>query len=833
MYKYVLNSLMLLPLCLLQFSCGNGSGSGSNINNNSVSLSNISTIPVLSNTKTIARFSVDNNSNNNITLTSTSIQADGVTLDQELQDKLVDTTKCSNVTAHASCEIIITPHKLSGSFIIKMNYENKLGQRYETSKLVTYSSHVKTNNGFSYFSPPNLQKSIGNHSLYISLILAEDYSTLSVETQKLTGSTASIICPENNYLAGSICHVIIKYTNNFAQNNLSQERPQIIIKGSVKDDKRENTATINLSTGSDSGNLITSGINSVINPAISPNLVITLFNNGEAPVGNINIKGPYPISISQINGCESGLAVESACTFTISAPLAAANGKGEIIINYSDETGNTKFLSFNAYYIATAPTPDLNSISNSWFINTTVNTTKYQGVYLVNNGDVNFDNIQFGNLNSIPGMKYGGRGQTCINGQSLAPEESCVMVIRYTPTATAGINLANIVTAVNYYNQNGENLSYATKASLAYSAHAATAGTFIAAGDYGAVTATTSPQGAWSIQNNTPFTGLFTTIERMVNNGNLQVIGTGGSPDGSGFIYSSEKGMIWQSASGGVNAPPTGTFFRKITGLTYDQVNGFLVTNNQFYGNLYSINSLGNSNVIWNPVLEHAFDNSPFNLFNFGTAKAYIAPQNAPLPYFQLGVSTNPKTVWKAINAVGVPRAYKAAIYDGINYCVISAFGFISCSPASDFTIDSTWTENTIPIYHGSHVNMLANNGNTSYVAALRSPPYIVTLTGPANPLTSASWTPAAAPPSKPLIWIAYGNGQYVGVSANSIWTSPDGNVWTKQPSGDTDSSVYTRYRFVYYDGNSYWASGLKILKVSTDGINWSNAGISSLTYTL
>ena len=70
------------------------------------------------------------------------------------------------------------------------------------------------------------------------------------------------------------------------------------------------------------------------------------------------------------------------------------------------------------------------------------------------------------------------------------------------------------------------------------------------------------------------------------------------------------------------------------------------------------------------------------------------------------------------------------------------------------------------------------------------------------------------------------------------IWTSPNGNIWTQQASGTASSATTPPnnptsepYTFVYYDQNNYWASGARLLKVSPDGINWSNAGIKGLTY--
>lgn len=75
---------------------------------------------------------------------------------------------------------------------------------------------------------------------------------------------------------------------------------------------------------------------------------------------------------------------------------------------------------------------------------------------------------------------------------------------------------------------------------------------------------------------------------------------------------------------------------------------------------------------------------------------------------------------------------------------------------------------------------------------------------------------------------VIYGNGRFVGVGGNDVWTSPNGATWTKGASGTNN----TLYQVVYGNSKFVAVGSSGTIITSPDGITWTSQ-ISRTTNTL
>lgn len=837
MFKLIIISLV----CIIATSCNSGNNPLPSANLGSVNAGVVATIPILATTSSSTMMVVNNNTSSNLKLINTTVKVNGLVLSLQQQKQLINISNCNTLTSNNQCVVIITPPRQDGSFIINMQYTNDNGIIYNTAQLINYSSLVKQNNGLIYFKPNKLKFKPGKNSISIPIMLASRHKALNPAINNFfPGATTKIYCPHKKLNVGDMCTLIVNFS--IPENNMqflnTTNIPQLVLSATLDGDssnKLQQTHSLFLSVSSNNaGNLITDGINVQISPTLNP--TITLFNNGRIAVTNIKLESITPLIPipSGTNPCTTTLNAGSSCTFTLHTDSSATTGATNILVLYNNGLGVTNSLSFNAYYTTTAPAPLLMESSNGWLLNSYVNSVNYTGIYVINNGNITLNNLQFGALGPA-GMNYGGYGQTCVNGQSLAPLASCIMLINYYPTvATAGVSTFNVTASASYPDQSGTALSYLANFIMQYSANSNRLySTYIVGGDYGALTISTTGSGTWTTVNSTPFTTTSTSINRMVNNASLQVLGTS-----DGLIYSADHGMIWQANN--LNAPGA------ISGLTYDSTNGYLVTATGSTS-LYYTSSLKGTSTSWTTQAGW-FTTSPINLFNFGGYQnctyrttsvifcylATLGNSSEPLDISSQFLPTS--SAFRGVSFQGVPISdYTMALYDGINFYAFSPDG----NAAHTNTSYAAWFTES-PIYGSGILTQVATNSNIissleSYVAVMSTTPWVVYLNNNL-PLNVGYWTAATSSPGIALSWVTYGaSGGFVAVSSNSpstVWSSPNGSLWTQQTQGTANNPANESYTFDYYDGTNYWASGNNVLKVSQNGVNWSNAGIKSMSIT-
>lgn len=493
--------------CAVLTACGGGggsSGSGGGGGNptptpslvaTGVNIGNVSTIPLGNgggNTSAV----VTNNFANQVTLTSatfTLFNSTGAVTAQStsLSTSPVNTSGCSTIQANGSCNIALSVPigaTEQGQYLVTMNFLNPAnGKTITTSQLISYSTAVPINSDGIQVSTINntLYNVPGGSTTYsVPFVLTQAVSNLSASSQNNNPAFAPTIACGGTapYPAGTSCTLYIR---------VSQTGTSLVIPGNItvssvaaRAQVKSKLLSIKGTTGylfnvpvtviqNNTGNLITSAINVIVNPAGASGTTqtITLFNNGAGTINGITINGSTPTAIGS-NTCSS-LAIGGNCTFTVSAPSITQNTQAAVVVNYSSN-GNNNSIAFNVSYIVPTSTAGMSMTVSGNFNNTVINTTPTINITESNTGTATLTNITFTPASDLTGinMSYTAASTCATDGtQILAAGQSCVLVVQYAPTVPTGSNTVTIRETAKYLDPAGNPQSYtAATGTISYSA---------------------------------------------------------------------------------------------------------------------------------------------------------------------------------------------------------------------------------------------------------------------------------------------------------------------------------------------------------------------------
>src|SRR6185437_3238414 len=493
---------LIFLTCIVLAACGsssNGSGNGKNSGSGGgngpspptpgsttgVNIGNISTIP-LGNNVTNTFLVVTNNYPDVVALTSatyTVYNPSGAATAHDAHGvgSPVNVNQCAPVQGRGSCSVTITvPDNTTpdGQYLVTMNFRNSTtGAVYTTSQLVSYSGNVPTTSTEITFSTINntVYNQAGLSTTYtVPFLLTTPLDNLSASSEYNNPAFApAISCPGSGpYPAGTLCTLYIKISNTGTNSLISGNI--IVNTSSLSNNTLKQSIGIKGQTGylfnvpvtvvqNNIGNLITSAINAIINPADGAHAQsITLLNNGAAAITGISVTSTGVITAS--NGCSGTLNTGSSCTFTVNANQTS-NGQSSVTVGYTSGTTNN-VLAFNVAYIASATTPALTMSTSGTFNNTVINnSSRTLSILVTNASTANFTNINFTPSSAIPsGMTYvsSGGGSSCAtNGtQSLSAGQNCTLQLQYAPTTTATGPSFIIRETAQYAAQDGSTGSY-------------------------------------------------------------------------------------------------------------------------------------------------------------------------------------------------------------------------------------------------------------------------------------------------------------------------------------------------------------------------------------
>ena len=485
-------------------SSSGGGGNGPSTYATSINMGNITTIPLGNGSSGKSTVTLTNNLTDNVVLSEATytVNQNGVTSSPKSardSGSLIDVSQCSKIAARSACSIGINPpsETTQAQYVVIMKYSDPLtGKTYLATNVIGFSSEIpQSDTGVRYSSLNNniYNEPGGSTTLTIPFQLTKTFTNLTTSSSNSNPVFApTISCPGNSYTAGTLCNLYVKVsntgTNPVVVGNISVSGETLAgvqgAKTKVQSQKQTKSLTAALQgttgylfgvpitvTQSIMGNLVTSAINVVVDPAngTAPETV-TLLNNGTATIGNILISGATPVTIAS-NACSS-LAVGASCTFNVNVN-SATSGQSTVNVSYNNgaTSGNTTgLLTFNVIYISATSAPGLSLTSGQGNLNNVpINTTQFYNILVNNTGSVQLTSLHFTNPSlQNPFFSWGAGSCNLTGTQSLTAGESCTLSLLYAPTAV-GSAILGINAAGNWQDQLGQSQVYAADTGLAYS----------------------------------------------------------------------------------------------------------------------------------------------------------------------------------------------------------------------------------------------------------------------------------------------------------------------------------------------------------------------------
>jgi hypothetical protein len=725
--------------------------------------------------------------------------------------EFIDVSLCKTIKPHSMCNIKIFPYEVN-SYLISVVYKDNLGNKYPCRQLINIANPVISNNGFTYFSE-KLDVSTDKHftsSISIPIILDDNYTKLMVSfTDKFIHS--DVICQNSlsrnnsfDYQKGALCTIqlfIPEGTYDLPKNR------SLIIRGTTLSEAKVNQVKIEFTLISNNvANIITSANNVIISPAdgqLGNAKQVFVLNTGSiASATDFSLKIPSPLTITT-NTCGTSIAAGGSCSFFVNVTSSlTSSGQVSMSLTYNDSS-QTQLINFNVIYKIATASPLLTLQSSGSLVNTSVAGGVYYTVIVVTNaGNVAFTNLQFNSVNNQNQyMNYGASSTTCITGQSLAINASCVMIIGYNPNAVQALSSVTIIPTVNY-TQNGTTQSYSsTSTVIQYSA--INTNNYRVVGDYGSI-ATSTAVATWVATKNPPFANALTISNAITKGaGNIFVMG---QSNGAVWGSSDSGGMFWTSGT-----PPGAT---AITSIIYNSTSTLYYLSGGV--SMRTIMTAPNLSTAWATMFTATAGVSINSIYANANATVFIAPSTSVFPTSNNGISWTQQTV--------IAGSYSAALFDGTS--TYYAFGFAGNSARStNPTTLGTWVANASTVTNGAatlSVRSAVLNAGTFVAVGSGGTTSIYTTTNPQA--ASPAWVSRASTTTQ-LNSIIFGGSLYVTVgNSGTILTSSNATTWTARTSGTTANLLS-----VYYDGTYYWATGNAIILVSTDGITWNRITLNSL----
>jgi hypothetical protein len=483
-------------------SCGgslsNGANGGGNVNPHVATqvlmLGNVTPIPVLNGLSSgIVPMIVTNNSTNQLFLKSATISSsDFGTMSATSSNLYVDTSQCSSVPANAGqCNVSLLGYGANPelNYTISMTFTDGNNNSYSASQIITYSDHIPVTtypNGITMAMSStnnNIYKApSASNSITIPFVLGASYSDLSVSSA-IPSIGTNLVCQNNQYIQGNTCYITASIANigniQTLSTNINLSSSNQVLSSDLFSNKimanQNNTPTANPSTGvpitivqNNVGNIITSAVNVVINPANGTAAqTVIILNNGNSALNNLTFSSTISAITLNTTGCSaylSSLPPGFSCSFTVNAN-SSTSGQGAVIVGYNN--GSTQNLTFNVAYISSAPSPLLvlsTGLGSFQFVPT--GTTAYLPIVVTNQStttNTTFNNILFGLLPSSEFTYLStSQGSSCstTGSTSLTAGESCSIIIAYTPTTTGESSSFVDYATATYVDQAGTSLNY-------------------------------------------------------------------------------------------------------------------------------------------------------------------------------------------------------------------------------------------------------------------------------------------------------------------------------------------------------------------------------------
>lgn len=304
--------------------------------------------------------------------------------------------------------------------------------------------------------------------------------------------------------------------------------------------------------------------------------------------------------------------------------------------------------------------------------------------------------------------------------------------------------------------------------------------------------------------------GVLTNSNGVVNNGNASATGFFGFGGASGLsVSATQSNVVGQNmAFGG------GTFVQ-------GAANGYICTstNGTTWNIVPALSGLGSSTkflyvgtqwIAYTPAEVYVSSNLTTWQKVAAISSAFQSIANFNGLYVAVGNGGAIRTSTNLVNwtsrTSGTVQTLLAVLHDGTRWVAVGNSGVSVTS-----TDGITWTAYSNSFGNASYI---ASSGSV-LVAATNVSPYAWRSTD-----GGASWTVATTTLTATPTGLTFGGGRFVYVAGSDVWTSTNGDTWTQQTDGTTDS-----YNGVAYSGSLYaigsTTSNTTAAITSSDAATW------------
>jgi hypothetical protein len=400
------------------------------------------------------------------------------------KNSLYDMSACTKELApQHSCIIKITPQGDNGRFVLDSNFIGaKSNTSYQATQLIQYGDIAATN-GFkvSSTSLDVVKLPTQTFNLSIPFVLDKDYANVEVVSKVNPAVPIVVSCMSNQFYKGNSCTAHLAFKGGTFSNQVQLVgTPAMVQQKSGKFILKSLSSTTDVaqvkmnSLSNIVGNLINNGFNTVLKP--NEKSTISIMNTGLAGVliNNISTPSGAGISISADSCSNSTLQSNLTCNFTLQN---SSKVNTTSVISIPNNLGTS---TFNVIQLASGNLPALTMSANQDLTYTVVNQSEEVKLVVKNQSTTptTLSSLAFSGLGAGFSFAANSDSNACDTqglSTNLQQNESCTLLIKYSPSVVIAKNTLNFMVTGSYIESDNSTRTYATNTAIDYSAISAKA----------------------------------------------------------------------------------------------------------------------------------------------------------------------------------------------------------------------------------------------------------------------------------------------------------------------------------------------------------------------
>jgi len=471
---------LALSASFMLVSCVTSGGSNEKPNKNntlsqSIYFADMGAIPLTIGSNASYQLSLFNGSAAAVHINSVDTKLIGAKLkDRVSTTDIIDSQECSIIQPHGQCVIRINlGNNLlddTGEFGLQVIGHTSTGEELKATSVISYFTPNKSTD-LAYSTVGIGQFNITENkpiNVNVPIYFMKDYTQIKINNNNPSIKAELLDC-KTEVFANSACTLRVSFIGGTKQNGLIEFLGKL--KTSTANDDVQNLFSLSVSNDLDGiGHLLLGTTQSSIIENGKDIITLTLVNNGNGPIKDLNINPDSSILKINKNSCENSLNIGADCEVSLitspsTKPLSISN------INFSYNNGHSN--NPLEYQIIVKPqTGQIGKISANLsgdFTNTPNGVSRSVVVTYSNTGNVAINNFKIEPTGSFPdGMKV--YKNDCLSKTTLEVNDKCDYVIEYKPEKTIDKNKIKISASAEY-NNGGQAITTLISNNIDYSSY--------------------------------------------------------------------------------------------------------------------------------------------------------------------------------------------------------------------------------------------------------------------------------------------------------------------------------------------------------------------------